>query len=189
MKDIYDETIFDDINLSIKDEILKDSKDLIFLSQIKSTKIKDVFVGRIVKTSKDSIFKLNDKGYFHRSAAGSAKFNPAVAYTYYNECFPIIDHFIKTENITNVKLPVKYYIDKRIYENEKKKSLDYVWIFALNRVEYYRDPKRMRGKPFGRVKALEKVSDELQLDITQLTNHFNARCQCVRWAKKDFENA
>lgn len=188
----YIDNIFKGIKPKSKDEILKNSKKFIFLTSVKDTSIENIFVGNVVKTCDSSDIKLNDHGYFFKSNAGTAKFNSDIVYMDHEDCFSDLNAFFaKKENkqITPVKLPLKYYIDKRIYENEKKKGLDYVWIFALNRVEFYRDPRRMHGKPFGKSRAIEKVAEELQLDEQQLSNHYSARCQCVRWARRDFKNA
>jgi len=185
-EDIYIQEIFYGISLPEKEEILKKSKDFVFMTNIKTTSIKDVFTGYVVKTKNGSNFKINDKAFFHRLKAGSAKFNCSIVYTSYKDCYSSLDDFEDTKPLTDVKLPLKFFIDKRIYNNEKKKKLDYVWIFALNRIEYYRDPKRMNGTPFGKDKAIQKVADQLKLDVSVLTNHYNARCQCVRWAKRDF---
>lgn len=187
-EDIYLNEIFDGIEESFKNNILNNSKEFIYMMQIEKTKDDNIYTGRVVKTKDSSIFKLNDKVFFHKSNAGSAKFNPNIVYTYYDSCHSSLNDFCEEQEITDVKLPLKYYIDKRIYLNEKKKKLNYVWIFALNRVEFYRDPKRMNGIPFGKDKALEKVSKDLNLDFKILRNHYNARCQCIRWAKNEFNS-
>ena len=131
-EDIYIQEIFYGISLPEKEEILKKSKDFVFMTNIKTTSIKDVFTGYVVKTKNGSNFKINDKAFFHRLKAGSAKFNCSIVYTSYKDCYSSLDDFEDTkEDKVFTFIPLLHLDHQRKIDLLQKKHLGDIEIKML----------------------------------------------------------
>lgn len=75
----------------------------------------------------------------------------------------------------------EFFRQKRIHELEKDYPFEMIW--ALNRVWYLRQKKKLL------VDACKEVSEKSGLDYSNIISSFNRRIAVMRWAKEDYKKS
>ena len=204
---LYVEDDFKYVSESYKKALFERSSEYVFIKDAKDTSEKYIVSGVVIKLcEKYNEFELGQTIYSHILymlnviELSNVRGNNQVYAALYCDCDTTIKSLHNNLDINwynseyekknklqrTSNLPEKYFVNKRIYNNEVKKGLDFIWIFALNQVEFLRNPRHMNNKPFSKKKALDKAAKNLGVDRVELENHFKARSVCVRWGKKDY---